>query len=65
MRLHWLGEDLSQLPSEERRAHWPSAADLFAAYPRLAELLAQRGVTEAAAQQVLDQLWEEVASEWG
>lgn len=61
--LHILRDTLSQLPSTERRAHWPTAADLFAAHPRLGEMLARRRITVEQAQEVLDQLWEMVAGE--
>jgi len=49
---------LAELAPSERRTHWPTAAALFAAYPRLAEQLARRGVTTQQAQAILDQLWE-------
>ena len=49
---------LSEVSLSERRAHWPTAAALFAAYPRLAEQLARRGVATQQAQATLDQLWE-------
>ena len=59
--LNNLRSALSHIPPAERRAHWPTAAELFAAYPRLRELLAARGVDQAQAQQMLDRLWERVA----
>jgi len=54
---------LSALSPADRRAHWPTAAELFAAHPRLGELLAARDVDQAQAQQVLDRLWGMVAGE--
>jgi hypothetical protein len=54
---------LSKFPAADRPAHWPTAAALFAAYPRLGSLLAERGVDQAAAQAVLDRLWAAVAAE--
>jgi tetratricopeptide (TPR) repeat protein len=59
--LNNLRSALSHIPPAERRAHWPTAADLFAAHPRLGELLAARGVDQAQAQQMLDRLWGMVA----
>ena len=58
-----LHEKLKDMPLDERRAHWPTAAGLFAAYPRLGELLAGRGVGTAQVQAILDQLWEAVQVE--
>jgi tetratricopeptide (TPR) repeat protein len=56
---------LSRLPVGDRQTHWPTATDLFTAYPRLEEVLAARGVDGAQAQGVLDRLWERVAGEGG
>ena len=55
-----LSRKLKQLPPADRRAHWPTAAALFAAHPALGELLAARGVSQEQAQQVLDELWKVV-----
>jgi len=56
--LRYVSIYLSQFPASARRSHLPSASDLFATYPRLGELLAQRGVTVESAQEELEQLWE-------
>jgi len=58
-----LRADLSKVASQDRRAHWPTAAALFAAHPALREMLAAHGVSEQQAQQRLDQLWELVSRE--
>ena len=55
--------DLSELSPGDRLAWWPTAATIFATYPRLGELLDARGMGEPQAQQVLDRLWELVATE--
>lgn len=53
---------LSALPPADRRARWLTAAALFAAHPAWGEMLAARGVSLAQAQEVLDQLWQQMPS---
>lgn len=47
----------AQLPGPEFQKHWPTVEQVLNACPRLEELLAQKGITRAGAQKVLDQLW--------
>jgi tetratricopeptide (TPR) repeat protein len=52
---------LQLLSSDQRRAAWPTAAAIWETYPELACTLAEREVTAAMAQVILDSRWDELA----